>query len=214
MFIFSNLATSIDGKIASNDRSFFPIGTPYDRKHMVKLRSRCDAILIGASTLRCFKKPSLASKSQKQPINIILSKNLDGISFDWPFFQSSLIRRLFFVDKQIPKNKLRHLRKFAEVYVLKKPTAKQPIAVQIVDTLTSLGVKRLLIEGGGNVMWHFVRHHLIDEYHVTLTPKLIGGETAPTLVDGEGFATKNILSLRLHQCRRLRNELYLTYRKR
>lgn len=62
-------------------------------------------------------------------------------------------------------------------------------------------------------MWDFVSQNLIDEYHLTLTPKIIGGDDSPTLVEGTGFSPKDILKLKLHRCRRLGDELYLTYRK-
>ena len=62
-------------------------------------------------------------------------------------------------------------------------------------------------------MWDFVRENLIDEYHVTLTPKLVGGREAPTLVDGDGFEPRDILNLRLKSCRKVGDELYLVYGK-
>ncbi len=60
-------------------------------------------------------------------------------------------------------------------------------------------------------MWDFSSAHLIQEYHVTLTPKIIGGATAATLVDGRGFLPKEILNLKLKQCRVIGNEIYLVY---
>ena len=62
-------------------------------------------------------------------------------------------------------------------------------------------------------MWLFGRLNLIDQYHVTLTPKIVGGAHSPTLVDGQGFAIDDILRLRLVRCQKIKDELYLTYRK-
>ena len=70
----------------------------------------------------------------------------------------------------------------------------------------------MLVEGGGEVMWHFVSQNLISEYHVTLTPKIIGGTKAPTLVDGIGFKYSKILSLKLTKVKKVRDELYLIYK--
>jgi riboflavin biosynthesis pyrimidine reductase len=44
IFVFSNLATSVDGKIATQSREFFPLGTPADWKQMQVLRREADAI--------------------------------------------------------------------------------------------------------------------------------------------------------------------------
>jgi 2,5-diamino-6-(ribosylamino)-4(3H)-pyrimidinone 5'-phosphate reductase len=108
---------------------------------------------------------------------------------------------------------LARFEKTSEIVPLKKPTARLSTAVQVVRALEKRGFKKLLVEGGGAVMWDFVRENLIDEYHVTLTPWAIGGRDAPTLIDGEGFTAKNALKLRLKSCRRVGDELYLIYKK-
>jgi riboflavin biosynthesis pyrimidine reductase len=60
-------------------------------------------------------------------------------------------------------------------------------------------------------MWEFAKENLIDEYHVTLTPKILGGRDSPTLVDGLGFKPKDILNLKLQQSRVVGDEIYLVY---
>ncbi len=62
-------------------------------------------------------------------------------------------------------------------------------------------------------MWEFVRRNLIDQYYVTLTPRLLGGASAPTLVDGAGLSEKDLVDLKLTQCKRVGDELYLIYSK-
>lgn len=211
MFIFSNLAMTLDGKIATKERSFFPLGTPEDRRQMLVLRQQCDAVLIGASTFRCFKKPSRTFKDSRQPINIIVSSTLEGISPQWEFFRTKNLTRILFVSEKISKKKIDLFKKTCEIYVLKKGTVRNPIALQIIRILENKGIRRLLVEGGGGIMWDFVSQDLIDEFHVTLTPKIVGGDTAPTLVDGKGFRTQEILSLKLRQCRVVGDEIYLIY---
>jgi riboflavin biosynthesis pyrimidine reductase len=172
MFVFSNLAISLDGKIGTADRSITHLGSPADLKEMLALRKRADAILFGASTLRAYEKPCRAPGRRKQPINV------EGR---------------------------------AEILCLTPGRAAAP---QILKALAARGVKRLLIEGGGNVMWQFVERDLIDEYHVTLTPQLIGGTESPTLVDGAGFPANRLLKLKLARLRRVGDEIFLVYRKR
>lgn len=210
MFIFSNLATSIDGKIATYSREFFPLGTPYDRKHMMTLRKKSDIILMGASTIRMYKKPCLAGKSGKQPINAIVSNALDGIEPSWEFFQDSRIQRVLFVGAHTPETQIKRFAHCAEVIVLNDDDST---VQQIVDILQKKRIRRLLIEGGGNLMWDFVSENLIDEYHVTLTPRVLGGLLSPTLVDGKGFTPEESLSLSLIQNKKIGDELYLVYRR-
>jgi riboflavin-specific deaminase-like protein len=214
MFVFSNLAMSLDGKIATQDRSLFLLGTPEDRKQMQVLRKKSDAILMGASTLRTYQRPCLIAGSKTQPLNVLLSSSLEGVSPEWPFFKSTQIQRVLFLGQSISPSRHRQFERSSKIIVLKKPTPKSPIARQVIRSLEKLGIKNLLVEGGGGVMWDFVQYNLIDEYHVTLTPRVLGGIHSPTLVDGLGFTPKNSLQLKLKHCRIVKDEIFLTYLKR
>jgi riboflavin biosynthesis pyrimidine reductase len=83
----------------------------------------------------------------------------------------------------------------------------------MVRALQSLGAKNLLVEGGGQVMWEFARKNLIDDYFLTLTPRVLGGKRAPTLVDGVGFLPSQSLNLKLIEAKKVGNELFLKYKK-
>lgn len=213
MFIFSNLATSLDGKIGTRDRGLFLLGTPKDHRMMSVLRAKADAVIMGASTLRSFKGPALVRKSKKQPINIVLSGSLKGLSPRWKFFTERSTQKIVFVGSKAPTARVREFEKVAVVCRLKNPTSKNPTSLQIVKYLEKLGIKKLLVEGGGGLMWDFVQLNLIDEYHVTLTPRLLGGAHAPTLVDGVGFSPNRVVNLRLKSLRRVNDELFLVYTK-
>jgi riboflavin-specific deaminase-like protein len=214
MFIFSNLAMSLDGKIATRARGLFPIGSPYDRKHMQELRRQAEAILIGGETLRSYQKPMTLTGSKRPPINILLSSKLQGISPDWPFFKNRKVERILFISEAASPARVKKFASTCTLITLEPTSKKQPASSQIIHYLESIGIDRLLIEGGGGVMWDFASANWIDEYHVTLTPKIIGGQTAPTLVDGKGFLPQQILKLRLKKCKVIAEELYLTYSKR
>ncbi len=211
MYIFSNLATSLDGKIATGGRAFFALGTKKDLARMDVLRRRCDAVIMGAETLRTFKKPLRVQgrPGGKQPLNVILSSRLDGISPDWPFFKDPGVSRIVFVGEGVPGSRIRRFEKTCQVIVLKKAQRVQ----QILRALKRAGVSRLLVEGGGGLMWEFASRNLIDEYNVTLTPRILGGTEAPTLVDGQGFEVDQVVNLRLVSARKVKDEIYLVYKK-
>lgn len=211
MFVFSNLATSLDGKIASADRGLFHLGTAADRRNMRILRERADAVLMGASTLRAFRGPLRARSAGNSPLNVVVSSSLAGVSTAWPFFRARDTERLVFASRRAPLARRRAVAKVADLVLL---DPRKPAAPQIVAELERRGLRRLLVEGGGTVMWDFVAAGLIDELHMTLTPWLVGGKAAPTLVDGAGFASGKGRRLRLVRLKRLRDELYLTYRSR
>lgn len=212
MFIFSNLATSLDGKIATASRVQFWLGTAADHKQMQVLRKKCDVLLFGAGTLRTYHKFCGIHGSIKQPANAIISRSLEGISPRWEFFSDPKKHRILFVTelREIPRSRLKSFEKCSEIQSLLK---SKPVAPQAIQQLSKRGFERLLVEGGGDVMWNFASLNLIDEYHVTLTPKIVGGSQAPTLVEGAGFRPEDILKLRLKRCLRRGDELFLTYMK-
>jgi riboflavin-specific deaminase-like protein len=210
MFIFSNLATSLDGKIATADRKPFPLGTAEDFRMMQVLRARADVVLFGASTLRTYRKACIAEghSLKTQPANAVMSSTLQGISPAWPFFRDPDLKRILFVGANAPKERIRKFEKSSEIILLK---GSKPNAPQVVQALIRKKCARLLVEGGGAVMWDFASRNLIDEYYVTLTPRILGGTEAPTLVDGPGFSRAKVLNLRLKSVRRVKSELYLVY---
>ena len=189
------------------------MGSQEDRRQMLRLRREADAILIGASTLRAYRRPCLSDGGDEQPLNAVMSSGLQGISPRWPFFMEPRLRRVLLVGHKAAPARLRAFEKNSEILKLEKPTARNPFAIQLLRALKNLGVERLLVEGGGALMWELVRHELVDEFHVTVTPRLIGGTESPTLVDGAGFRPSEVKNLKLQQCRVAGDELYLVYRK-
>ena len=83
---------------------------------------------------------------------------------------------------------------------------------KLLGILGKQGIKKILVEGGGTTNWTFVKENLVDEIIITITPYLVGGVTATTLVDGDGFSviTKST-KLKLKNTRRMNNEIILHY---
>ena len=74
------------------------------------------------------------------------------------------------------------------------------------------GIKNILVEGGGTTNWAFVKENLVDEAIITITPYLVGGKTATTLVDGDGFsAIAKSVRLKLKSVSKTKNEVTLHY---
>ncbi len=65
------------------------------------------------------------------------------------------------------------------------------------DELERRGVKRLMVEGGGETIWSFFKNGLVDEYRVFVGSLVLGGTDAPTPCEGQGFLEGNAIRLRL-----------------
>ena len=217
--IITNLAISIDGKISTKDREHID-PTPYDRYMMDVHRRRAHAVLIGARTLRTFKQPAIITRKAFQlwrkarrmnphPINVVLATKID---FDpsWPFFSSPHIERVLVVPEKTSDTSLKPFRSLAHIF---KYENRDDYPEQIVAYLRGLGCKSLLLEGGGGIMFPWAERNLIDEWNVTISPVIIGGESAPTMVEGEGFDVMHIRSYRIRKCFRRAGQVFLQYQR-
>ncbi len=215
-FVYTNLAMTLDGKIASHDRKDFSLGTGADRLEMDRLRAGADIVVWGGETLRAARHPARVRKESlvrdrterglpPHPTNALITKS--GVFPDQlPWFSADEVERLIFTTPE----GARHLKKVhtegAQIVFLDEAGA---LAVQVLAYLSEQGVRRVLLEGGGVLIWEFARY--IDEFHVTLTPWLAGGASAPTLMDGSGFRSGEFLGLTLVEIRQEGDELFLRY---
>ncbi|MDG6220892.1 MAG: dihydrofolate reductase family protein, partial [Candidatus Thermoplasmatota archaeon] len=81
-----------------------------------------------------------------------------------------------------------------------------------VEDMEKRGMKTLMVEGGGETIWSFFKAGLVDEYHVFVGGRVVGGREAPTPVDGEGFEEAYAIKLMLLEVRKMENGALLSYR--
>jgi 2,5-diamino-6-(ribosylamino)-4(3H)-pyrimidinone 5'-phosphate reductase len=58
---------------------------------------------------------------------------------------------------------------------------------RVLDELGAMGIRRLMVEGGGTLIAGLVRARLVDEIYTYIGSIVIGGKDAPTLADGPGW---------------------------
>ena len=97
---------------------------------------------------------------------------------------------------------------WAGAEVLRAGTNKIDLNALLIN-LQERGIKSLMVEGGGEVISSFFANNLVDRYCVFVGSMIIGGRTAPTPVDGEGFLQP--LALKLVEHKRLGDGLLLIY---
>lgn len=214
-----NMAMSVDGKISTRLREDFSFGSKEDRHLMDVLRARADAVLVGARTVaiggwairvrdRDIRRKRVASGRTLHPLNVVLTRTLD-LSSTKQFFTHNQTRRLVITTQAASDVRVRRFKKCAEVIVL---PARRIRASRALKLLAERGIRRVLVEGGGTLNYAFFEEGLVDEIYVTITPRIIAGADAPTVVDGKGFLAANLFPLELVSSRRKDNEVFLRYR--
>ena len=84
---------------------------------------------------------------------------------------------------------------------------------KIFRILEEMGYKRILVEGGGELNWSVLKLGIVDELIITMSPRIVGGRSAVTLVEGEGYdRISEGIPLKLRDVRRNANgEMILFY---
>ena len=207
--IFS-AAITLDGKLASRNGDS-KLSSKIDKIRVHKLRSKVDAILIGKNTVK-IDDPLLSVHNikKKNPIRIILDSNATISTSSRILKTCSKIPTVIVVTKKAQKKNLQKLEKFPVQIVV---CGNNTVSIKkLLVTLKKKGIKNILVEGGGTTNWAFVKENLVDEAIITITPYLVGGMTATTLVDGDGFSTiTKSIRLKLKNVKKMKNEVILHY---
>ena len=207
--IFS-AAITLDGKLASRNGDS-KLSSKIDKIRVHKLRSKVDAILIGKNTVK-IDDPLLSVHNikKKNPIRIILDSNATIRTSSRILKTCSKIPTIIVVTKKAQKKNLQKLEKFPVQIVV---CGNNTVSIKkLLAVLKKKGIKNILVEGGGATNWAFVKENLVDEAIITITPYLVGGMTATTLVDGDGFSTiTKSIRLKLKNVKKMKNEVVLHY---
>jgi 2,5-diamino-6-(ribosylamino)-4(3H)-pyrimidinone 5'-phosphate reductase len=210
-YVIFSAAMSLDGKIATCTGDS-KLSSKKDKIRVHKLRSKVDAILVGRNTVKV-DDPLLTVRGTKgkNPIRVILDSKAT-ISTDSRILRtSSKVPTIIIVTKKAKKKNLQKLKKFPvmiQVFGNDKINIKK-----LLKFLKQKRIKNILVEGGGITNWAFVKHNIIDEAIITITPYILGGSSSPTLVDGNGFSmiTKSP-KLKLKKVTKIKNEIVLYYK--
>ena len=207
-----NCAMSADGKIALPNRKQLRISCDEDIKRMYNLRNESDAVLVGIGTILS-DDPKLTVKEKyvkksKQPLRVVLDRKCrtpkDALVLD------DSAKTLIITKKG---NEKQFDYKHAEVVGCKTDNEGYIDAECALDLLYQRGVKKLLVEGGGTVIWNFLKHRLVDELSVYIRPCIIGGKNTPTMADGTGIKNESeLIPLTIDNVKRLGEGVLITYK--
>jgi 5-amino-6-(5-phosphoribosylamino)uracil reductase len=216
------LAMTADGKIADYQRSPARFGSTNDKIHLEKQVSLVDGVLFGANTLRAYGttisisdpkllQTRLERSQQSQPVQIVVSAsgNLDS---KWRFFQQPIPRWLLTLPSGA---KLWREQKEFERILIIQGTKETQSSINWISTfvqLKQLGLNKLAILGGGELVASLLAENLIDDFWLTICPVIFGGKNSPTPVEGMGFLQSQGKKLRLLEVQQLEQELFVHYR--
>lgn len=208
------MVSSLDGRAAlhGNTRQ---LGSDADTTHLVRLRTRFDAVMIGAGTMRAerygriVRDPQARARRERiglphDPLAVIISESLD-LPWDAPLFTDGGGRVLIFT-RDVPD------RKPETATSLRIESMRD--GIDLGEVLRHLrrerGVRALLCEGGPHTLGELLDRDLVDELFLTLTPITTGGD-AIRIVEGQTLDTREF---ELAEVFEGQGDLMIRYRRR
>jgi riboflavin-specific deaminase-like protein len=185
-YLVVNMVTTADGRVTIGGRSG-PIGNAADQDLFHALRTRVDAVMVGAGTLRAENYGRLVRKDERRearvrvgldpdPVAVIVSGRLD-LPEDLPLLHDPEQRVIVatFSDGDLKGD--------AQIEYLRHDGGAVDVK-HLLRELRERDIRCVLCEGGPTLNAELLRVQGVDELFLCLAPKLAGEPDAPTLVSG------------------------------
>jgi 5-amino-6-(5-phosphoribosylamino)uracil reductase len=208
---------SIDGYLGSAAPQRLALSNEADFDRVDAVRASCDAILVGASTVRN-DNPRLCVRSQTRrdertarglaasPIKVTVTGQV-GLDARNAFFTAGDAEKLVYCTRARLSDARARLGAVATVV-----DGGQPVEMRrIVDDLGDRGVGRLMVEGGGTVHTQFLTDNLADELQLVVAPFFVGDSRAPRFVRDGRFPWNPDRRATLAEVRQIGDVVLLRY---
>jgi riboflavin-specific deaminase-like protein len=189
-FVAINFVATVDGRVTIEGRSG-KIGSATDTAMLARLRTRFDALMIGAGTMRAERYGHIladpAKREQREqlglppaPLMVIVSGRLD-LPWDAPLFTEAGGQVIVFTssDREPPPTK-------TALEVIRHEGGVD-LGRALSQLRTEHGVRALICEGGPRLHSQLQAGDAVDELFLTIAPKLTGA--GPAILEGELPAT-------------------------
>jgi 5-amino-6-(5-phosphoribosylamino)uracil reductase len=208
---------SIDGYLDTATEERLLLSNEADLDRVDEVRAACDAILVGAGTVRQ-DNPRLLVRSEARrdarvargvhpsPVKVTVTggARLDPCAH---FFAAGDGDKLVYCASSALPGARERLGRVATVV-----DGGQPVNLRLVsEDLFARGVGRLMVEGGGTVHTQFLTDDLADELHLVVAPFFVGDSRARRFVDDGRFPWHPGRRARLAEARPIGDVVLLRY---
>jgi len=210
-------ALSIDGYLGSATPRRLELSNDADFDRVDAVRASCDAILVGAATVRN-DNPRLLVRSRARrderrarglaptPTKVTVTERVE-LDACADFFTTGETEKLVYCPSQGVPDARSRLGPAATVV-----DGGQPVAMRrISEDLGARGVERLMVEGGGKVHTQFLTDNLADELQLVVAPFFVGDSRAPRFVSDGSFPWNPDRRATLADVRQLGDVVLLRY---
>ena len=211
-YVLLNLVQSADGRTSIEGKAS-GLGTDEDRSVMRTLRSRADAVMVGAGTVRAERLSlSLDAEDKRRVPRAVIVTNTGDLPLERNLVRDPRQDVLVFLPDSAGKDVEGSLARYAEIS--RAPTTRSG-AIDVAKALEimkfSYGIDVLLCEGGPKLNHALISANLADELFVTIAPVLVGAGTTQEPVAFLEDRPGEPRSLRLISSHLVGGELFMRY---
>lgn len=220
-FVAINMVMSADGRTVV-DGTERGLGSQLDQRLMRELRVHFDVVMNGGATFRAsgtsarLNNPKLEQRRVDRgmtpsPIAAVLTRSGD-LPPERRFFSDDGFEAVIYLSSAAPEAVRRDLESRGRP-VVSVPEGNEAVAA-LDHMKRELGASRVLVEGGATLNGELISRGLVDEYFLTLAPRITGGEGAHPAVEWSGETTASgIRQLGLvHAMPAVTGEVFCRYR--
>lgn len=188
-WVIAKWAMSLDGRIATSTGESQWISSPGSRAVVHQLRGRMDAIMVGSGTALADDPMLTARPAGPRVATRVVLDSMLRLPLDGKLVRSCRdVPVLVVAGPDAPGPNADRLRDAGcEVIQLAEPGFRDRLA-SLMKMLAERDMTNVLVEGGGRLLGELFDARLVDEVHVFLSPKIIGGATAVSPVGATGIA--------------------------
>ena len=220
MHVVVNAAMSADGKLSSRRREQVRISGPDDFTRVDRLRAESDAVVVGVGTVLAddphltVKDPELCERrleagEPRHPARVVVDSRARTPA-DARVLDDAATTYLLVSEAASDERRATLARPTLEFVTAGDDRVDLP---QAFDALERAGLERVMVEGGGELIFSLFEAGLVDELSAFVGSRIIGGRDAPTLADGDGFV-ESFPDLDLERVERMDDGVVLYWRVR
>ncbi|MCD6395901.1 MAG: bifunctional diaminohydroxyphosphoribosylaminopyrimidine deaminase/5-amino-6-(5-phosphoribosylamino)uracil reductase RibD, partial [Spirochaetaceae bacterium] len=189
-FVIMKSAMTLDGKIAAYTGNSKRISCEDSRYITHKLRHRMSAIMVGIGTVLA-DDPELTSRIEngKDPIRIVVDSKL-RIPLNAKILRNNIdLKTIIATTVKAPKRKIEILKKMNVRVIILRSSNRGVDLQELMKKLAEIKIDSILLEGGGILNYSALEEGIVDKALFFIAPKIIGGHSAKTPVEGSGKKT-------------------------
>jgi riboflavin-specific deaminase-like protein len=207
-YVVLSAAMSVDGRIDDASPRRLVLSNEQDLDRVDAERARSDAILVGAGTLRADDPRLLVRSGERRgsPMRVTLTRS-GALDPGLRFFTVGETARIVYCPSSVAAGLRERLGSLAAVVGCGDPLDLR----RVLSDLAGRGVRRLMVEGGGDVNTQLLAAGLVDELHLVVAPFFVGDATAPRFVGEGAFPHGPSAPMTLAEARPIGDSVLLRY---